>query len=139
MKKSLKIAAVGALAVTGILVFAGCESDADVTSRNISTAAEQFEVQRKIVATNGITGEVMLYAEGRCSLETADSFLAGAVEITCKISSSEYVKHFYIKGDQDQMAITQEAAIDASEYHTRFVIKPQNAIPEFDIEMGEDQ
>lgn len=139
MRKLTKGLIIGVLAATGIGILAGCESDADKTSRNLSTAAEMFEIQRTIIATNGITGKTMLYVEGRCSLESADSFLKGALEITCKISSERYVKHFYVPGDQDQVVITQEEPIDVSEYHTRVILKPQNLIPEFDIKLGEDQ
>jgi hypothetical protein len=138
MKINKKLATLGVISA-GVLALAGCTSDADRSSENLSTAAEHFEIQRTIVATNGITGQVMFYAEGRCSLETADSFLAGAIEIVCKTGPDEYYKHFYIKGDQDQMAITQEKPIDVSEYHTRIVLKPQNVIPEFDIMLGEDE
>lgn len=138
MKRKNKI--IATIMAAGILAggLAGCTSDADTVSRNLSTAAEQFEIQRTIIATNGITGQTMLFVEGRCSLESADSFLAGALEISCKISSDGYVKHFYVPGDQDQVVITQEQPIDASEYHTRVILKPQNAIPEFDIMLGED-
>lgn len=138
MRKSTKIASVGLAALIAV-VLVGCESDADKTSRNLSTAAEAFEIQRTIVATNGITGKTMLFVEGRCSLESADSFLAGALEINCKIGPSEYVKHFYVPGDQDQVVITQEAPVDVSEYHTRVILKPQNLIPEFDLKLGEDR
>lgn len=137
MKKSIKIG-IAAVAIAGVLGLAGCASDADRTSQNLSTAAEAFEIQRTIVATNGITGKTMLFVEGRCSLESAESFLAGAIEITCKISSEDYVKHFYVPGDQDQIVITQEEPIDVSEYHTRVILKPLGSIPEFDIMLGED-
>jgi len=136
MKKTLAIAAL-ALAATATLV--GCTSDADKASLNLSTAAEAFEVQREIVAINGITGETFFYAEGRCSLESADSFLAGALEVTCKYSDSEYREHFIVLGDQDSVSITQSEPIDVSEYHTRIILKPQNLLPEFDIMVGEDR
>lgn len=137
-RKNKIITAVAGLAVAAGLL-ASCSSDADMASKNLSTAAEAFEVQRTIIAVNGITGATIFFAEGRCSLESADSFLAGAVEITCKQGPSEYRKHFIMLGDQDSVAITQEKAIDVSEYHTRIVLKPQNVIPEFDIMMGEDE
>lgn len=137
MRKSRIWAGVTAALLATALV--GCTSDADNASRNLSTAAEAFEIQRTIVATNGITGQTMLFVEGRCSLESADSFLKGALEITCKVDSDEYYKHFYVPGDQDQVVITQEKPIDVSEYHTRIILKPQNLIPEFDIMLGEDE
>lgn len=138
MKMSKKIAAV-LVAGTLALGLASCTSDADMASKNLSTAAEAFEVQRTIVGINGITGNTIFFAEGRCSVESAESFLPGAVEVTCKYGPSEYRKHFVMLGDQDSISITQEHAIDASEYHTRIVLKPQNVIPEFDIMVGEDE
>lgn len=59
MKRTL----VPALAV---LALAGCSSDADVASDNLSKAAEQFEVNRRIVFFNGITDKYLLTIEGRC-------------------------------------------------------------------------
>lgn len=139
IKNKIKKAIAGvALAGAGMLALAGCTTDADTASRNISTAAESFEVQREVVVINGITGATVFYAEGRCSVESAESFLEGAIEVTCKYGPSEYRKHFVMMGDQDSISITQSEAIDVSEYHTRVILKPQNAIPEFDISVGED-
>lgn len=138
MKKSTKFATLGLGAVLGIFALTGsaCASDADKASENISTAAEAFEVQRSLIATNGITGEVMLLAEGRCSFEYPGG---NRIDVTCKYGPSEYRRHTYIKGDQDQVVITQEEAIDVSEYNSRIIIKPQNILPEFDIMVGEDE
>lgn len=139
MKTITKIVA-GTAIVLGLgTTLVACSTDSEVASRNLNYAAESFEIQRTIVATDGITGQTMLYVEGRCSLETAESFLPGAVEIVCKYGPDDYWKHFYIKGDQDQLVVTQESGIDVSEYHTRIILKPQNAIPEFDIMLGEDE
>lgn len=132
MKKKI-IALVGA-AVLGALALAGCTSDADRASENIATAAEQFEVQRTIVGINGITGETIFYAEGRCSFENPS---ARRFEVTCKYAADEFRKHVFIMGDQDSVSIIQEAAIDVSVYHTRIIIKPENLLPEFDLEFGE--
>jgi hypothetical protein len=138
MKTRTKITGVGLAAVLGVFALTGaaCASDADKASENISTAAEAFEVQRTLVATNGITGQVMLFAEGRCSFEHPSKI---RIDITCKYGPDEYRRHTYIKGDQDQVVISQEESIDVSEYHSRIVIKPQNVIPEFDIMVGEDE
>src|SRR5690606_19498290 len=70
MKKIIAVAALG-LIVAPVLV--GCTSDANTVSRNLSAAAEQFEVERRITAINGITNDVMMEIEGRCSIETGES------------------------------------------------------------------
>lgn len=131
--RTMKLAAIGAVALAVALT--GCTSDADKASENIATAAEQFEVQRTLVGVNGITGETIFFAEGRCSFESSGR----RFDVTCKHSSDEYRKHVFILGDQDSVVVTQEAAIDISEYHTRIILKPQNLLPEFDIKVGEDK
>src|SRR5690606_24631213 len=85
MKRLLGIAAVVAA------VLAGC-SDADVASSNLSRAADQFEINRRVVFYNGVTGEYILSVEGLCSLGNTDS--AGQLSVTCKTGHSSYKKHF---------------------------------------------
>lgn len=132
-KKLMPIVAAGALLLG--LGLAGCTSDADKASENLSTAAEAFEVQRTIIGINGITGATTFVAEGRCSFESSGR----RFDVTCKYGPEEYRKHVFIMGDQDSVTVTQEQPIDVSEYHTRIVIKPQNLLPEFDIMVGEDE
>lgn len=117
------------------LALTGCTSDADKADYNTVQAAEAFEVQREIVGINGITGETIFYAEGRCSFEYPEP---GRFDLMCKYGPDEYRKHVFILGDQDSVTITQTKSIDVSEYHTRIILKPQNLIPEFDIMVGED-
>lgn len=114
---------------------ASCSTDADTVSTNIATAAESFEVQRTFVGINGISQEMIFYAEGRCSFESDGR----RFDVTCKYGPDEYRKHVFILGDQDSVVVTQEAAINVSEYHTRVVLKPQNIIPEFDLQVGESE
>lgn len=128
------ITALAALAIAGIAL-TSCTSDADRASENIATAAEAFEVQRTIVGINGITGDTIFFAEGRCSFEYGSK----RVDVTCKYGPDEYRKHVFMLGDQDSVVVTQERSIDVSEYHTRIILKPQNLLPEFDISVGEDE
>lgn len=131
--KTKIIATIGAAALA-VTMLAGCTSSADKASENISTAAENFEVQRTIIGINGITGKTIFYAEGRCSFEyPSDS----RVDVTCKYGPDQYRRHTFILGDQDSVVISQEKDIDVSVYHTRIILKPENVIPEFDISVGE--
>lgn len=134
--KSIKAATAALTLALGAILLAGCYSDADKVNENIATAAEAFEVQRTIVGQSGITDQVFLYAEGRCSFEYPSG---NRVDIICKTGPDEYKRHTFIMGDQDRVGIFQEEPIDASEYHTRIVLKPQNILPEFDIMVGEDE
>ena len=51
------------------LLIAGCSDDASIASRNLSKAADMFEIERRVIFYNGITGGYILTIEGRCSIE----------------------------------------------------------------------
>lgn len=61
-----KILAVGA-AIALALGLSACD-DAEVASENISKAADNFEIQRRVVFFNGITDTYLLTIEGLCSI-----------------------------------------------------------------------
>ena len=132
MKHIKKITIATALTAALLLSAAGCESDADKVNKNIGTAADQFEVQRKIVGINGITDTVAFEVEGRCSLTDQGTQL----EVICKHGPDDYRKHFIGISDNVYYVATQLEGIDASEYNTRILIKPQNLIPNFDLSGG---
>ena len=52
----------------GIVLLAGCD-DATTVSHNLSKAAQNFEVDRRVIFYNGITDTYMLTVEGRCAIE----------------------------------------------------------------------
>lgn len=111
-------------------VIAGC-SDADVASSNISKAADNFEIKRRIVFYNGITGEYMLSIEGLCSLGSASE--TKAVTVTCKTGPSDYKKHFLGLSDNVTYFAEQIDPAKASQYQYRVVFKPQAIVPDIEI------
>lgn len=133
MKTRTKFIAAAITTLAAATMLTGCVSDADKASENISTAAEQFEVQRSIVGVNGITDKVEFYVEGRCSIEDEGKRLV----VTCKHGPNDYRKHFLGLSDNMFYISTQLEGIDVSVYHTRIVLKPENILPDFDLETGE--
>lgn len=128
-----RIALFAIAAVFLIPVFAGCtESDADVAAKNISKAAEQFEVERRIVFINGITDAYLLTIEGKCSVETGDSALGGSLEVTCKVGKNKFKKHFLGLSDNVTYLVEQVDPIEASTLHYRVIFKPETIIPDID-------
>lgn len=124
------------LGVAGALLLTGCATDAQTASYNLSTAADQFEIDRRIIFYNGITDQYMLTIEGRCSIEVdgVDSQL----EVTCKTGEDEYKKHFLGLSDNVTYFIEQLKAADVSEYHYRVIFKPESIIPDIDLEVSGD-
>lgn len=125
MKAALLIAA-----LIGLPVLAGC-NDADIASRNISLAADNFEIERRIVFYNGITDSYMLTIEGRCSLGNHDK--ARELTVTCKTGEKAYKKHFLGLSDNVTFFVEQIDAANVSAYHYRVTFKPQSIIPDIDL------
>jgi hypothetical protein len=120
-----------AIAIILAAVLAGCSADADVASRNLSKAADMFEINRRIVFYNGITGEYMLTIEGLCSLGNHDS--AGTLSVTCKTGPTNFKKHFLGLSDNVTYFVEQMESAQASVFHYRVVFKPQIIVPDIDF------
>lgn len=131
MKNLIRAIAVGMMLAASVLVTA-CEADADIASRNLSVAADQFEVNRRIVFYNGITGDYVLLIEGLCSLGNNDS--EHRLSVTCKVGEGQYKKHFLGLSDNVTYFVEQVDGHAASPYHYRVVLKPASIIPDIDIE-----
>lgn len=118
------------LAVTVLAVgLAACANDAQVASYNLSQAADSFQINRRIVFYNGITGEYMLVIEGLCSQEPKERKL----EVTCKIGASTFKKHYLGLSDNVTYFSEQMEAAQASTYHYRVTFKPSVIVPSIDI------
>ena len=115
----------------GTLAVSGCSSDADVASHNLSKAADQFEVARRVVFYNGITGEYILTVEGLCSLRNHDKH--GELSVTCKTGPSSYKKHFLGLSDNVTYFAEQLEPNSASVYRYRVVFKPKSIIPDVEV------
>ena len=104
-----------------------CSSDADVASENLSKAADNFEVPRRIVFYNGITNEYILVIEGLCSLGNADK--PREITVTCK-DGDKYIKDFLGLSDNVTYVVEQLQGVKVSDAHYRTIFKPSNVIPD---------
>ncbi len=116
-------------ALMSTVMLAGCEDDAVVASRNLSKAADNFEVMRRVVFYNGITAEYMMTMEGKCSIEDQDRQL----EVVCKIGPGAFKKHFLGLSDNVTYFVEQMGSVDVSVYHHRITWKPQSIVPDIDF------
>ena len=118
------------LALVLALVLTGC-TDADVASNNLSKAADQFEINRRVVFYNGISGEYILVLEGFCSLGNYDS--AGELSVTCKTGEGKYKKHFLGLSDNVTYFAEQIESEGVSKSHYKVIFKPLAIIPDIDL------
>ena len=126
-KCGMKWAALGA-----VVLVAGCGSNADTVSDNISKEAEKFKVGRRIVVTNSITDKVEFQVEGRCSFEAKSRRL----DVICKDSPKKYTKATIGLGDNTTWASVQLGPINVSEYRTKIIIRPTSIVPDLDLVTG---
>lgn len=122
---------VSALALAAVATGLAACSEADLASSNLSTAADQFEIVRRIVFYNGITGDYMLTVEGLCSLGNHDA--ARELSVTCKVGPNAYKKHFLGLSDNVTYFAEQVDAAPADMYHYRVIFKPSVIIPNVEL------
>ena len=127
LKKILTLLLTGIVALSTV----GCANDADVASRNLSVAADNFEVNRRIVFYNGITGEYILVIEGLCSLGNND--IDKRLSVICKVGSNEYKKHFLGLSDNVTFFAEQIEPAEVSKYFYRVTFNPSTIIPDIDL------
>ena len=125
----LKYAIAGVLLI--VVGLTACQRDADVASYNISYAADNFEITRRIVFYNGITGGYMLSIEGLCSLGNQDA--ARELTVTCKTGPKAFKKHFLGLSDNVTYFVEQVEGADVSLYHYKVIFKPQVILPDIDF------
>lgn len=126
LSKSLSALVLGAFVAGGL---SACSDDADVVSENLSKAADNFEVERRVVMFNGITDQYLLTIEGACAI-TDDG---NQLEVVCKTGEKTYKKHFLGLSDNVSYFVEQGDPIEASAYHYRVTFKPQEILPDIDF------
>jgi hypothetical protein len=111
-------------------ILAGC-SDADTASYNLSRSADQFEVNRRIIFYNGVTGEYILEIQGYCSLGNDDTDLR--MSVTCKTGEGVYKKHYLGLSDNVTFFAEQIESKGVSKDQYKVIFKPSTIIPDIDI------
>lgn len=119
------------IAFAVLLALSACDNDASVASHNLSKAADNFEIDRRVILYNGFTNDYILVVEGRCALGSGTS--ARSVTITCKTGPAAYKKHIAGLSDNTLVFVEQLEAAAASVYHYRVTFKPAVLLPAIDI------
>jgi hypothetical protein len=133
VKKRLFVGLLVAVLLVGVLATTGCDSAASTASYNTSQAADNFEVNRRVVMFNGITDKYLLVIEGRLSI-TADT-VDDQLEVIVKTGPNEYKKHFLGLSDNVSYFVEQLDPSPASEYHYRVFFRPQQIVPDVDLQV----
>jgi hypothetical protein len=121
------------IAVVALLGASACTSAADRANENLSKAAENFEVPRRIVGINGITDEVLFSVEGFCSYETDGAAAVGTVDAICKNPDGSISRTSMALSDNVTFVVTQIGGVDVDLFRPRIIFRPENIIPDFDL------
>lgn len=124
--KTIAIALLSALTVA-------CFDDAHVASRNTIKAADNFEINRRIVFYNGITDSYMLEIEGRCSVDLNDT--QTAFNVICKTGEQEFKRHTLVLSDNVTAFVEQIEPNKASSHFYRVTFKPTVVVPDIDMRL----
>ena len=113
-----------------VLGASACTSEADRANENLSKAAENFEVPRRIVGINGITDKVLFSVEGFCSYEVPAD---GTFEAICKNPDGSVERTTLYLSDNVTFVSTQMGGADIDLFKPRVIFRPENIIPDFDL------
>lgn len=113
-----------------VLSVVGCTRDAQVASKNLSYAADNFQLERRIVFYNSITDTYLLTIEGKCAFEPIGET---KVDVTCKVGDQEFKKHSLGLSDNVTYFSEQINSKGVSVYHYKVAFKPELIIPDIDL------
>lgn len=126
MKKLYSFLATGLIALS----LTACD-DSEVATRNLIKAADNFEVNRRIVFYNGITDTYMLEIEGRCSIDLNQNNTA--FNVICDVGNGNYKRHTLVLSDNVTAFVEQIEPNKVSKNFYRVTFKPSTIIPNIDI------
>jgi len=114
------------------LLLTGCSREAQVASNNLSYAADNFQLDRRIVFYNGITGDYVLTIEGKCSF---DAISERKVDVTCKVGDEEFKKHSLGISDNVTYFSEQLTSKGVSVYQYKVDFRPTTILPDVDLKI----
>jgi len=117
-------------ALASILALTSCRQESDVAAYNVSAAAHSFEVNRRAIFYNGITGEYILTIEGLLSVDEEEGRLA----VIVKTGPKEYKKHYLGLSDNVTYFVEQLDPVTADPFHYRVIFRPATIIPDIEIQ-----
>lgn len=133
--QALLILLLGAFAFSSM--GAGCENStaADTASDNLKTEAENFQLLRKFVVTNGITDKVVMEVTGRCSYESsARQLLLTCLEVDKPGTKDDLLKNHTIGlSDNTIWVMAQLESVHVDIFRTKIVFRPESLVPDVDL------
>jgi len=117
-------------AVSVALFTVGCVDDASVARANLERQEQNFNVFRRVVFYNGITGEYILTIEGMIAIIVDED---GDLVVTVKTEDGRYLKHYL--GLSDNVTWFSEALAPnaVSDKRYKVIFKPLSLLPTIEL------
>ncbi len=109
----------------------GCDRAADVASRNLSQAGDNFELYRAIHFINTRSDKEIMRVEGLCAKDNSST--DRTLVITCREPNGLFKKHYMGLSTDVTYTIEQLESAPASVDHSRVIFAPQTLIPTVEI------
>ncbi|MDE1153576.1 MAG: hypothetical protein PW788_13655 [Micavibrio sp.] len=123
-------ATAGLVLAAGALGLAGCDTrQSEVVSQNLSQAADNFEIDRRIVFYNSITNTYMLEIQGKCSIKPGQN-TPGEIAVICKTGPDAYKKHYLAQSNNVTYFMEQLDSANVSAYNYSVTFNPQIIVPD---------
>ena len=126
MKKIL-VMLVTIMLVCTCFMFTACTA-AENVNHNLSQAADNFEVVRKITVYNARTDLIVMEMEGYMSLSNNTT---SELVVTCKTGANEYKKNYVYLNEYVIYVVEDITGTTTDPYH--YKIKFYGAVPDIDI------
>jgi hypothetical protein len=118
------------MVVAAAVILSGCMQESERAAYNVSQAAHNFEVNRRVIFYNGITGEYILTIEGLLSVVPEIDRLS----VIVKTGPSEYKKHYLGVSDNVTWFCEQIDSVKADPYRYRVIFRPKTIIPDIELQ-----
>lgn len=126
-----KIAAVIASVLIGVAALTGCSSKANTVSHNISTAADNFQINRQIIFYDIWTGKTILEVDGLCSIDNGSGT---QVSVTCEVAPGKYTKDYLGKSTNVTWFEHQTSPAKVDNAHYKVIWRPSTVIPQISVQ-----
>jgi hypothetical protein len=123
-------ATAGLALAAGVAGLAGCDvRQSEVVSQNLSEAADNFQIDRRIVFYNSITNTYMLEIEGKCSIKPGQN-TPGEIAVICKTGPDSYKKHYLAQSNNVTYFMEQVDGANVSAFNYAVTFNPQSIVPD---------
>jgi len=101
----------------------------------MTKAADNFEINRRVVFYNAIRDTYLLEITGRCAVEPGKLRMS----VICKTGRGTYKRHFLGVSDNTPYFVEQLDPVPVNVYHNRITFKPQTILPDIDFRGDADK